>query len=138
MQSEVYNHTLGFTSKHFSVPLLHLCWSLLIMWDDSAIKIACSTTVFNLTFNKSCIMQDSITLVFPTKVRRKLDFYFKVNLEERKKKKGNSSHLGWGLFVLFWFVGCLLGLVLFWCFVLFCSVFHKNESGRAVKAWCQP
>lgn len=78
MLSEVYNHALGSTGKHFTVPLLHPCWSLLITRDDSAIKIACSTTVFKFTFNKPYIVPDSIILVFHTKVRRKLDFILEL------------------------------------------------------------
>lgn len=58
-------------------------------------------------------MQDSITLVFPTKVRRKLDFYFKVNLEEREKK---------GVIVFIWGgVFCFCFGLLFVCWVWFCS-----------------
>jgi len=78
MLNEVYNHTLGFTCEHFTVPLLHPCWSLLIMLDDSAIKIACSTTVFNFTFGKPYIMPDGFILVLHSKVRRKLDFILEL------------------------------------------------------------
>lgn len=61
-----------------------LCRALLITLDDTAIKIPCATAVFYLTFDKPCVMPDSIILVLHTKVRRKLDFI------KRRKKVGNS------------------------------------------------